>query len=85
MNSKEGNKISLEIDGIGLKSFEIIEKFDFTHDRKRMSVLVKDLQNNNYMLLVKGADSGILQILSSSLLNQTYLSANQEALKIYSD
>ena len=65
----------IDIDSIGLKTYEIIEKFEFTHDRKRMSVLVKDLQNDSYMLLVKGADSGIFPILSTHI-EQTYLSAN---------
>ena len=39
--------------------FEVYRKMDFTSDRKRMSILLKDPIDGKIKLLVKGADSVI--------------------------
>ena len=46
-------------------SFQIHVKMKFTSDRKRMSVLVTDEEDDQYKLYMKGADSEILKRLSS--------------------
>jgi magnesium-transporting ATPase (P-type) len=43
-----------------IKKFKLFHILEFDSTRKRNSVIVKDLQNEKYMLLTKGADSIIL-------------------------
>jgi magnesium-transporting ATPase (P-type) len=52
--------------------------FSFDSDRKRQSVLVSD--GHNYKLLIKGADSSILPLLSKKR-NHPYLIETQMYLK----
>lgn len=40
--------------------YEVLEILEFTSDRKRMSVVLKDCQNGKILLLSKGADEAIL-------------------------
>lgn len=40
--------------------YEILDMLEFTSDRKKMSVVVKNCQTGEIMLLVKGADEAIL-------------------------
>lgn len=40
--------------------YEVLEILEFTSDRKRMSVVVRDCQNGKIILLSKGADESIL-------------------------
>ena len=40
-----------------LTRYEVYRRMDFNSDRKRMSVLLKDPLDNQYKLLIKGADS----------------------------
>lgn len=40
--------------------YEIRQEIPFNSDRKRMSVVIKDLQTNKYMILSKGADNVML-------------------------
>jgi magnesium-transporting ATPase (P-type) len=39
--------------------YEVIKRMEFTSDRKRMSVLVRDLSNGSIKLFCKGADNVI--------------------------
>ena len=39
--------------------FEVESLMDFTSDRKRMSILVRDSTDDKYKLYIKGADSEI--------------------------
>ena len=43
------------------KVYQVYRKMEFNSDRKRMSVLVRDPENGKIMLLIKGADSIIMQ------------------------
>lgn len=52
--------------------YEILDILEFTSDRKRMSVVVKDLQNGVILLLTKGADEVILPYASHGKLNSLY-------------
>ena len=42
-----------------LKEYEIIETLEFDSNRKRMSVIVRDLETQQFILFCKGADSAI--------------------------
>lgn len=43
-----------------LVQYEVLDTLEFTSDRKRMSLVVRDCQNGNIILLSKGADEAIL-------------------------
>jgi magnesium-transporting ATPase (P-type) len=45
--------------GPGVHLFEVKRRMQFTSERKRMSVLVKDPMDGHYKLFIKGADSTI--------------------------
>lgn len=45
--------------GPGLHHFIVKRRIQFTSERKRMSVLVKDPMDGNYKLFIKGADTTI--------------------------
>lgn len=49
--------------------FKVLKKIEFDSDRKRMSVLVKDLSDGNYKLYIKGADNVIKERLDKSQHN----------------
>lgn len=42
-------------------TFKIIAEFPFDSVRKRMSVIIKDMQKNSYKILCKGADSVMME------------------------
>lgn len=42
------------------KFYEVLHVQEFDSDRKRMSIIVRDRQRNEYVLFCKGADSSIL-------------------------
>ena len=46
--------------------FEVFKKMEFTSDRKRMSVLLRDPKDGKIKLLIKGADSIIKDRLDTS-------------------
>lgn len=49
-------------------SFEVIKRMNFTSDRKRMSILIRDPSDGKTKLLVKGADSIIQERLAKTEL-----------------
>jgi len=49
-----------------LTDYEVFRTMEFNSDRKRMSVLLKDKLDGQYKLLIKGADSIILDRLDNS-------------------
>ncbi|KAL0908998.1 hypothetical protein M5K25_023517 [Dendrobium thyrsiflorum] len=59
LTSKSGNILKVNFRGADLQ-YEILDILEFTSDRKRMSVVVKDCQNEKIILLSKGADEAIL-------------------------
>jgi phospholipid-transporting ATPase len=52
--------------------FELLNVCEFTSTRKRMSVIVRDM-NDKITLMCKGADSVILERLSLASLNSSTL------------
>lgn len=61
----------------GATSFEVIRRMNFTSDRKRMSILVRDPLDGQVKLLVKGADS----IIQERLANPALPEKTQDFLK----
>lgn len=57
---KKAEIYTLKIKG-KLRDFRILAKIDFSSDRKRMSIIARDLETNKLYLFCKGADSIILQ------------------------
>ncbi|CAI9262076.1 unnamed protein product [Lactuca saligna] len=57
--NKNSNILEINFNG-SLKQYEVLEYLEFTSDRKRMSVVVRDCDKGNIMLLSKGADETIL-------------------------
>ena len=51
-------------------TYEVFRKMDFNSDRKRMSVLLRDPVDGKIKLLIKGADSIILERLDKSQMDQ---------------
>lgn len=52
------------------ESFEVIKRMNFTSDRKRMSILVRDPTDGTMKLFIKGADSVIQERLANIELNK---------------
>nr|CAD2144792.1 unnamed protein product [Meloidogyne enterolobii] len=66
----------------GLESFDLLNVLEFTSDRKRMSVILKD-KNNKIKLYCKGADNIIFDRLSSELNSSHSLESATQALNDY--
>ena len=59
-------EISSQIDaGKTEESYQRISIIEFTSDRKRMSVIFKDLTTGKYLIFMKGADSEVLKTLAN--------------------
>ncbi|XP_015058743.1 phospholipid-transporting ATPase 2 [Solanum pennellii] len=56
---KKGNILEINFKA-SLVQYEVLDTLEFTSERKRMSVVVRDCQNGNIILLSKGADEAIL-------------------------
>lgn len=68
----------LEVDIIGeIQKFELLNIIEFDSQRKRMSIIIKDLQTNEILLFCKGADS-VLRNLTSQ--NMNYFEKNKEQI-----
>ncbi|CAM8958804.1 unnamed protein product [Rhodiola kirilowii] len=61
---KNGNFLEINFNG-SLIQYELLEVLEFTSDRKRMSVVVKDTQSGKIILFSKGADEAMLPCASS--------------------
>ncbi len=70
------NKIILEINNQEHK-FELLNTIEFDSKRKRMSVIVKDLNSGKIILFVKGSDN-IIRALTTK--NKEYLKVNESHL-----
>ncbi|KAK7814953.1 phospholipid-transporting atpase 2 [Quercus suber] len=57
--NKNANILEIKFNASTIQ-YEVLETLEFTSDRKRMSVVVKDCQNGKILLLTKGADEAIL-------------------------
>ena len=62
--SRENNKIVIlvyddEKQEDKMREFDVLQKFDFTSERQRSSIIVRDLSNNKIMIYIKGSDKKI--------------------------
>ena len=62
------NTIKIKTNDDLIREYKILNLFEFDSDRKRMSVIVKD-QNDNIRMYCKGADSIMLNLLSRDFIN----------------
>lgn len=65
------------------EEFEVLQIFEFTSDRKRMSIIIRD-NFNNIILFSKGADAEILKRLSSSSNSQFSIEINKASVNKFS-
>ena len=62
--SRENNKIVIEVydyenDSKEIREFDVLKKFDFTSERQRSSIVVRDLKTNIIIIYIKGSDRKI--------------------------
>jgi len=77
-----GNLEELEVDMMGqLKTFKILQSFEFNSDRKRMSVIIRD--GTTIKLYMKGADNAVLARINKNV-EQPYERQVNKKLEDYS-
>ncbi|XP_062093509.1 phospholipid-transporting ATPase 2-like [Humulus lupulus] len=75
--NKSGNILEIKFNAFTLR-YEVLETLEFTSDRKRMSIVVKDCQSGNIILLSKGADEAILLYASFGQQTRTFIEAVEQ-------
>ncbi|RYQ97399.1 hypothetical protein Ahy_B08g093447 isoform G [Arachis hypogaea] len=65
--NKSGNILEVKFNSSVLQ-YEVLETLEFTSDRKRMSLVLRDCQNGKILLLSKGADEAILPYARTGML-----------------
>ena len=63
--SKDSEIIKIQIDG-KFEEYNILKVYDFTSDRKMMSVVVKRAADSKIFIFTKGADEKLTPLASSS-------------------
>ena len=69
----------------GKKDFELLQNIEFSSDRKRESVLVKEVDSGLYKLYIKGADSIIKERLSKESNKKEILNQCQKYVDKFSE
>ncbi|KAF1886408.1 hypothetical protein Lal_00045640 [Lupinus albus] len=72
--NKNGNILEVKFNSKILQ-YEVLETLEFTSDRKRMSVVLKDYQNGKILLLSKGADEAILPYARAGQQTRNFIEA----------
>ncbi|CAK9323685.1 unnamed protein product [Citrullus colocynthis] len=72
--NKNANILEIQFNGM-LNRYELLDTLEFTSERKRMSVVVKDCQNGKIVLLSKGADEAILPYAYAGQQTRTFIEA----------
>ncbi|XP_052879031.1 phospholipid-transporting ATPase 2 isoform X2 [Gossypium arboreum] len=75
--NKNANILEIRFNGSVIK-YEVLEILEFTSDRKRMSVVVKDCQTGKIVLLSKGADEAILPYAFVGQQTRTFIEAVEQ-------
>ncbi|KAH9792333.1 phospholipid-transporting ATPase 2 [Citrus sinensis] len=75
--NKNASILEIKFNGSVLQ-YEILETLEFTSDRKRMSVVVKDCHSGNISLLSKGADEAILPYAHAGQQTRTFVEAVEQ-------
>lgn len=65
----DNNQIKIEIPSIGTKTYEKIKVLPFTNSRRIMSVIVRDIDTNKFILLSKGSCEVIKNISTNGCIN----------------
>eukprot|EP01132_Coremiostelium_polycephalum_P007601 gene7601-9346_t len=78
---------AVEVDlpnGLGRKSYDLLAMMEFTSDRRRMSILLRDPTSGQVVLYSKGADSIMMERLSDSAKSSSLLAKTKEHIFDYS-
>ncbi|XP_054812322.1 phospholipid-transporting ATPase 2 [Prosopis cineraria] len=75
--NKNGNILEVKFNS-SILNYEILDTLEFTSDRKRMSVVVKDCQNGKILLLSKGADEAILPYACAGQQTRNFIEAVEQ-------
>lgn len=77
---KDRNSESMKVEIFGKeKVFKLLQKVEFTSERKKMTIIVQDEETGYIMVLCKGADLAIFDRLSVRI-EQPFLEATKEDL-----
>ncbi|KAL5861034.1 hypothetical protein ACOSQ4_002330 [Xanthoceras sorbifolium] len=74
---KNANILEIRFNG-SIIQYEVLETLEFTSDRKRMSVVLKDCQSGKIILLSKGADEAILPYASAAQQTRIFVEAVEQ-------
>ncbi|QCE09695.1 phospholipid-translocating ATPase [Vigna unguiculata] len=75
--NKSGNILEVKFNS-SILQYEVLETLEFTSDRKRMSVVLKDCQNGKILLLSKGADEAILPFARAGQQTRHFIEAVEQ-------
>ncbi|KAI6673019.1 hypothetical protein NL676_000925 [Syzygium grande] len=75
--NRNANIIEIRFNGTVIH-YEVLETLEFTSDRKRMSIVVKNCQNGKIFLLTKGADEAILPYANPGQQTRTFVEAVEQ-------
>ncbi|OVA00359.1 Cation-transporting P-type ATPase [Macleaya cordata] len=75
--NKNANILEVNFNG-SILQFEVLDTLEFTSDRKRMSVVVRDCKSGKIILLSKGADETLLPCASSGQPIRTFVEAVEQ-------
>ncbi|XVF66790.1 hypothetical protein PTKIN_Ptkin10aG0066400 [Pterospermum kingtungense] len=75
--NRNANILEIRFNGSVIQ-YEVMETLEFTSDRKRMSVVVKDCRNGKIILLSKGADEAILPFSYAGQQTRTFIEAIEQ-------
>ncbi|KAI8010568.1 Phospholipid-transporting ATPase 2 [Camellia lanceoleosa] len=75
--NKSANTLEINFNGAMIQ-YEVLDTLEFTSDRKRMSVVVKDCKSGKMVLLSKGADEAILPYACIGKQTRTFADAVEQ-------
>ncbi|XP_073287651.1 phospholipid-transporting ATPase 2-like isoform X2 [Primulina huaijiensis] len=75
--NKSGNIVDINFNS-SLIQYEVLDILEFTSDRKRMSIVLKDCQSGKILLMSKGADESILPYARAGQQIRTFAEAVEQ-------
>ncbi|XP_057508685.1 LOW QUALITY PROTEIN: phospholipid-transporting ATPase 2-like [Actinidia eriantha] len=75
--NKSANILEINLNG-AIVQFDVLDTLEFTSDRKRMSVVVKDCKSGKIVLLSKGADEALLPCAHTGQQMRTFAEAVEQ-------
>ncbi|EGR30477.1 p-type ATPase, putative [Ichthyophthirius multifiliis] len=79
---RTSNQIFIKVGGEVL-TYKLLQKIDFTSERKRMSIIIQGINDDKIIIYTKGADSFLMQNLSN-FTSQEQIQIVQQSLQKYS-